>query len=213
MTNINVSYFFLQMGPERWNNSDEIYWANGNDDPPDMADFDWSNFNPMPNYTASQYHPNQDPSEELPEHEDLTEFITEGVLLIIISVFGFVGNALSIYVLLRPSVRGIFSNILTGLASFDAFFLICAIVTFGLPTVSAWYKKNIFLTIMPVSYGFTHTARVGSVFATLSVTLERFFAIVFPFKDVDVVKRWLIPATITFTVIYNVPKFFEVSIQ
>ena len=97
-----------------------------------------------------------------------------------------------------------------GLASFDALFLICAIATFGLPTVSVWYKKNIFHTIMPVSYGLTHTARVGSVMATLSVTLERFFAIVFPFKDVEVVKRWLLPCAVTFTVTYNIPKFFEV---
>jgi hypothetical protein len=140
----------------------------------------------------------------------LVEFITEGVLLIIISILGFIGNALSIYVLLRPSVRGIFSNILMGLASFDAMFLICAIVTFGLPAVSESYEKNIFLHIMPISYGLTHTARVGSVFATLSVTLERFFAIVFPFKDVDVVKRWLIPTTVIFTITYNIPKFFEV---
>ena len=139
------------------------------------------------------------------------EFITEGVLLIIISILGFVGNALSIYVLLRPTLRGIFSNILMGLASFDALFLVCAITTFGLPTVSSWYKKNVFLKIMPVSYGLTHLARVGSVFATLSVTLERFFAIVFPFKDVDVVKRWLIPSTVIFTIVYNVPKFFEVN--
>ncbi len=64
---------------------------------------------------------------------------------------------------------------------------------------------------MPVSYGLTHTARVGSVYATLSVTLERFFAIVFPFKDVDVVKRWLLPSTVIFTVVYNIPKFFEVN--
>jgi hypothetical protein len=35
---------------------------------------------------------------------------------------------------------------------------------------------------MPVCYGLVHIFRVGSVFATLSVTLERFFAIVFPFK-------------------------------
>ena len=78
------------------------------------------------------------------DQSQFIEFITEGVLLIIISIFGFVGNALSIYVLLRPTVKGIFSNILMGLASFDALFLICAIVTFGLPTgqlgcgVSKW---------------------------------------------------------------------------
>ena len=151
--------------------------------------------------------------EDSSEEDDFIEFITEGVLLITISIFGFVGNTLSIYVLLRPSVRGIFSNILMGLASFDALFLICAIVTFGLPTVSEWYQQNIFFTIMPVCYGLTHTARVGSVFATLSVTLERFFAIVFPFRDVDVIKRWLIPATVLFTITYNIPKFFEVSIS
>ena len=162
----------------------------------------------LENGLNQSYHGQPEASED-----NFVEFITEGVLLIIISILGFVGNALSIYVLLRPTLRGIFSNILMGLASFDALFLVCAITTFGLPTVSHWYKKNVFLKIMPVSYGLTHLARVGSVFATLSVTLERFFAIVFPFKDVDVVKRWLIPGTVIFTIVYNVPKFFEVILN
>ena len=96
-------------------------------------------------------------------------------------------------------------------ASFDALFLLCAITTFGLPTVSKSYETEFFIYVMPITYGLTHTTRVGSVFATLSVTLERFFAIVFPFKDVDVLKKWLIPSTVVFTVIYNIPKFFEVS--
>ena len=46
--------------------------------------------------------------------KEFIEFITEGVLLIIISIFGFVGNTMSVYVLLRPTVEGTFSNILTG---------------------------------------------------------------------------------------------------
>ena len=53
--------------------------------------------------------------------------------------------------------------------------------------------------MMPVAYGLTHTFRLGSVLATLSVTLERFFAIVKPLKDLRFVKRRLIPATIIFT--------------
>ncbi len=53
--------------------------------------------------------------------------------------------------------------------------------------------------------------RVGSVLSTVSVTLERFFAIVFPLRDVTCIKRWLIPASTTFTIIYNFPKFFEIS--
>ena len=47
--------------------------------------------------------------------------------------------------------------------------------------------------------------------STVSVTLERFFAIVFPLRDVTCIKRWLIPASTTFTVVYNFPKFFEIS--
>jgi hypothetical protein len=45
----------------------------------------------------------------------------------------------------------------------------------------------------------------------VSVTLERFFAIVFPLRDVTCIKRWLIPASTLFTVTYNLPKFFEIS--
>ena len=97
-----------------------------------------------------------------------------------------------------------------GLASFDALFLLCAIATFGLPTVSPSYKTDFFIHVMPITYGLTHTTRVGSVFATVSVTLERFFAIVFPFKDVNRLKKFLIPSTVVFTIIYNIPKFFEV---
>ena len=37
---------------------------------------------------------------------------------------------------------------------------------------------------------------MGSVLATLSVTIERFFAIVLPLKDLLFLKRKLIPATI-----------------
>ena len=56
-----------------------------------------------------------------------------------------------------------------------------------------------FVAIMPVSYGLTLTFRLGSVLATLSVTLERFFAIVLPLKDVRCVKRLLIPGTVILT--------------
>ena len=142
------------------------------------------------------------------------EYITEGILLTTISIFGFIGNIMSVYVLLRPSVREIFSNILTGLATFDALFLLCAIATFGLPVLSKkFYKKTIFPHILPACYGLSHIFRVGSAFATLSVTLERFFAIVFPLKDFNCIKKWLLPLTTTFTFLFNIPKFFEVEMD
>ena len=54
---------------------------------------------------------------EDPYDDNFVQFITEGVLLIIISLLGFIGNSMSIYVLLRPTVRGSFSQILMGLGN------------------------------------------------------------------------------------------------
>lgn len=65
------------------------------------------------------------------ESTDSFGYVTEGILLTTISVLGLLGNAMAVYVLLKPSVRGIFSTLLTSLASFDTLFLLAAIFTFG----------------------------------------------------------------------------------
>ena len=49
---------------------------------------------------------------------------------------------------------------------------------------------------------------MGSVFITLSVTIERFFAITYPLKKLDL-KRWLIFCSVSGAVLYNLPRFFE----
>ena len=47
---------------------------------------------------------------------------------------------------------------------------------------------------------------------TLSVTLERFFAIAYPLKKLNL-KRILILASISGAVVYNVPRFFELKVE
>ena len=74
------------------------------------------------------------------DRDEVFEYVTEGVLLTSISILGFVGNNLAIFVLLRPPFRGIFSHILTSLATFDALFLITLPFTFGFPILSSYYK-------------------------------------------------------------------------
>ena len=80
--------------------------------------------------------------------DEMFEYVTEGILLTSISILGLIGNIMAMYVLLRPSLRGIFSNILTGLASFDALFLATMPFTFGLPILSPYYKvRNLYFVI------------------------------------------------------------------
>ena len=59
------------------------------------------------------------------------------------------------------------SDCFAGLSSFDLLYLVVAIMIFGLPSISEDYKNSLYLDILPVSYGFGHIGRVGSVFVTM----------------------------------------------
>jgi hypothetical protein len=149
--------------------------------------------------------------------EDIFRFVTEGILLTVVSIFGLIGNSMSIIVLTRASgvVRqggASFSKLLRGLATFDALFLFIAIISFGFPQLSRWYTRNIFLYIMPIVFGLLHTFRVGSVYVTLAVTFERFHAIICPLKHFFW-KKYLLPVSVTIAIVYNIPKYFEMEMQ
>ena len=151
------------------------------------------------------------------KQEDIFRFVTEGILLTLVSTFGLIGNCMSIIVLTRASgvVRqggASFSKLLRGLATFDALFLIIAIISFGFPQLSRWYSKNVFLYIMPIVFGLLHTFRVGSVYVTLAVTFERFHAIICPLKHFFW-KKYLLPVSVFIAVFYNIPKYFEMEMQ
>ena len=72
------------------------------------------------------------------------------------------------------------------------------------------YQTTVSVYVIPVVYGMIGVARTGSVYLTMSVTLERYFAIVRPLSSFGI-KRWLVPISITFAAIYNVPRFFELE--
>ena len=61
-------------------------------------------------------HNGSDTSDDGITEEDWFGFITEGIMLTSISTFGFIGNVLSVWILLRKTLRGNFSNQLTSLA-------------------------------------------------------------------------------------------------
>ena len=58
------------------------------------------------------------------------------------------------------------------------------------------------------SFGVAHIGRVGSVFMTLSVTIERYFAIWYPLKRLRL-KTPLMVVSVVFSFLYNIPRFLE----
>lgn len=71
--------------------------------------------NPL-NGSSSGLSPNGSSANNTMTEEDWFGYITEGLMLVSISACGFIGNTMSIWVLLRSSLRGNFSYQLTSLA-------------------------------------------------------------------------------------------------
>ena len=83
---------------------------------------------------------------------------------------------------------------------------------FGLPAMSTWYVEKVYDYIMPCGYGIGHIGRVGSVFLTVSVTIERYHAIVHPLKHFCG-KKYLLYVPAGAAVVYNIPRFFEFELK
>ena len=72
------------------------------------------------------------------------------------------------------------------------------------------YQTTVSVYVIPIGYGIIGIARTGSVYLTMSVTLERYFAIVKPLSTFSM-KSWLVPMSIFFASFYNFPRFFELE--
>jgi hypothetical protein len=70
----------------------------------------------LANGSSSDVHLNRSTDNDTMTEEDWFGYITEGLMLTSISTCGFIGNTMSIWVLLRSSLRGNFSYQLTSLA-------------------------------------------------------------------------------------------------
>eukprot|EP00094_Tigriopus_californicus_P003536 TCALIF_03401-PA protein Name:"Similar to FR FMRFamide receptor (Drosophila melanogaster)" AED:0.29 eAED:0.29 QI:0/0.33/0/0.5/1/1/4/0/218 len=86
-----------------------------------------------------------------------------------------------------------FNQLLICLASFDLVYLQLSFAIFAMPTLSVWYTETLFPYIMPIG-----------------VTIERFVAIAYPMRKTNL-KNSLIMASVFGSIVYNLPRFFELE--
>ena len=75
-------------------------------------------------------------------------------------------------------------------------------------TITAFRFREKLIDGMHILHGLIHTARTGSVYVTIAVTIERYFAVVHPTKEFKM-KALLLPFAIIFAVLYNIPKVIQ----
>ena len=148
------------------------------------------------------------------EEDSITEYIFEEVLLILIGILGFIGNLCTLCIFSRLRKRKTFHNLMMMLAIFDTFYILFNLFLFTFPSMIPEYDDSAFYNyLLPVILPLNHIAMTGSIYSKLAITTERYLVVCHPYYLMS--HRWkdriyIIPV-ILFSVIYNLPKFFEIE--
>ncbi|CAL4059958.1 unnamed protein product, partial [Meganyctiphanes norvegica] len=147
------------------------------------------------------------------------KFIVYGILVTVIGFLGICGNIISLIVLTRPKMRASSINCcLIGLTIFDLIVLTTSVMMFGLMTLGEYFNNRTMLnfldSLIPLFiYPVALTAQTGSVYLTVTVTLERYVAVCLPLRARSLITygraKIYVSCVALFAVIYNLPRYFE----
>ncbi|XP_064114594.1 FMRFamide receptor-like isoform X1 [Macrobrachium nipponense] len=153
----------------------------------------------------------------------LFAFTVYGVLLTTIGLLGIAGNLISITILSRRNLRSSINCCLIGLTFFDMIVTTTSILMFGLSEICeytgamTWYANGLYQRVMPFVYPLGMIAQTGSIYLTVTVTVERYVAVCRPLQARSLCTygraKVYVLAVAFFSIIYNLPRFWEVSYQ
>ena len=114
--------------------------------------------------------------------ETYVAFWVEGVLLIIVGIFGIVGNLAAIAVFARQHLQKNFHALMLSLSIFDLIYIIASIFLFGMKELNESYRTmGINFLLFPWGLPIAQIGITGSIYFTLAITVERYVTVCHPF--------------------------------
>ncbi|XP_045211431.2 FMRFamide receptor-like [Mercenaria mercenaria] len=149
-------------------------------------------------------------------------FIFWGVIMPIIGVIGVFGNILTGIVLFRREMRSTTVYFLRTLLITDTGIIVGAIMGVSVISITQLDSKELLFTdviyphiFTPINY-FVMALQTLNVWTTVAVTVERYIAICFPFKSIEICNRRnayiMIGITTLLSVVYNIPRCFATGL-
>lgn len=161
--------------------------------------------------------------EDIENENILFNFVTYGILLNSVGIFGIFGNIISMIILSRPQMKSSINYLLIGLARCDTVLIITSVLLFGMPSIYSAtghlfiYYYRVYPVIAPVVFPIGMISQTVSVYLTLIVTLERFVAVCHPLQARSLCTcgraRLYVIIVIIFSVLYNITRFWEVDVR
>ena len=121
----------------------------------------------------------------------------------------------------RTHMRSSINCCFMGLSIFDSILLTTAMLMFGVTSFSEytgmfqWYQRDVFPWITLLTYPLGIVAQTGSVYLTVTVTIERYVAVCHPLRARSLCTfgraKLYVGAVAVFAIFYNLPRFAEVT--
>lgn len=157
-----------------------------------------------------------------PDADATFGFWLTGVVSTTVGLVGIFGNIATIRVLTQRQMRSSVNFILIALASSDLIFILTAILLLG-PTTFYPYNgqlKDYYFVAQPKMtiylFPLAMIAQTISIYMTFLISCERFIAVCHPLKARGYLThartKMCIFLAVVLSVVYNIPKFFEVKI-
>lgn len=114
--------------------------------------------------------------------DDTKALIVEGIFLLIIGIFGIIGNVVAIVVFARQHLQKSFHALMLSLSAFDLVYITASILIFSIPQFSSEYKDSgIYFYILPWVLPMAQVGLTGSIYFTMAITVERYVTVCHPF--------------------------------
>ena len=150
------------------------------------------------------------------------EYYVEGVALCTVAIIGLLANIATIFILFKQkSSENTFNSLLICLFLFDAVILLTGILWSFQAYLELFSTAQIILYPILI-YPLKNISMTASIFMTVAIAHERYDAIRQPVQyrqmmiDLDVRRKHFMKYILTIvliSLIFNVPKFFEIKIQ
>ena len=155
------------------------------------------------------YHHNQN------AHEDV-QYILEFIAMIVVGAIGIIGNTIAVFVFSTMKQQLKFHRLMIMLFLFDNLFILLSFIILSFPHMSKEYKYgDLYCNLLPIVTPLKHIALTGSIYSTMAISIERYLVVCHPFLTLS--RRWsaklYILPIIAFSIIYNIPRFFELKVE